>query len=242
MYAWYSLPSSVYSVVDNRGAMFKALVIDSDQKDSSSYCSFLNKQGYSTTPAFTFANAREILETSRIDVVVCNMVVEGYDGALFVESARDVNPHIPIIVVSAQGDFRTKQRAFLAGCDDFMIAPVDLNELELRIAALLRRSQSVSKRRIVVGNAVLDSDSLSVVEGSRSVVLPPKEFMVLFKLCTSPGRVFSRRDIMDDIWDIQTESGERTVDVHIKRLRRRFEDSESFRIETVRGVGYKVTV
>lgn len=145
-------------------------------------------------------------------------------------------------MLTALGDFKSKQRAFSAGSDDYMVKPVDLNELALRMTALLRRSHSVSKRKIIVGDAVLDSDTLTVVEGAQSVVLPPKEFLVLFKLCSSPERIFTRRDIMDDIWGIRAESGERTVDVHIKRLRKRFENSESFRIDTVRGIGYKVSV
>ena len=117
-----------------------------------------------------------------------------------------------------------------------------MNELALRISALLRRTRSASRQRVVIGNAVLDSSSLTVTEGADVSVLPPKEFMVLFKLCASPDRIFTRRDIMNDIWGIRTQTNERTIDVHIRRLRKRFSASGSFRIETVRGVGYRAKV
>ena len=221
--------------------MFKALVVENDRKKSSSYCAFLMKQGYEATPARDANTALEAFESGHVDIVLCSNNLPGIDGPMIVESLRNLDQDVPVIAISKTGDFRAKQRAFLAGCDDLMVEPVDLNELDLRMTALLRRSHSVSKRQIVIGDAVLDSNSFTVVEGSMSVVLPPKEFMVLFKLCASPDRIFTRRDIMDDVWGIHTESGERTVDVHIKRLRDRFKTSKSFQIETVRGVGYKAT-
>lgn len=220
--------------------MFNALVIEDDQKLNSLYCSFLDKQGYNTISALDAPTALGAFERQSIDIVLCDIMMPGIDGVLLVGSIRKMKPELPIIMLTALGDFKSKQRAFTAGSDDYMVKPVDLNELALRMSALLRRSHSASKRKVVIGDAVLDSDTFSVVEGTSSVVLPPKEFLVLFKLCSSPGRIFTRRDIMDDIWGIQAESGERTVDVHIKRLRQRFEDSKSFRIETVRGIGYKV--
>ena len=184
----------------------------------------------------------QTFEHKQIDIALCDIMMPGIDGIMLVDALRKKKPELPIMMLTALGDFKSKQRAFSAGSDDYMVKPVDLNELALRLSALLRRAHSVSKRKVIIGNAVLDSDTLTVVEGSRSTALPPKEFLVLFKLCSSPERIFTRRDIMDDIWGIQAESGERTVDVHIKRLRKRFEDSESFRIETVRGIGYKVSL
>ena len=123
-----------------------------------------------------------------------------------------------------------------------MTKPIDLNELVLRISALLRRAHTVSKQRVIMGNAVLDHSTLTVTDGSSCVFLPPKEFKVLFKLCSSPGRIFTRQEIMDDVWGIHVKSNERTVDVHVKRLRERFESSTSFKIDTVRGIGYKATL
>ena len=158
---------------------------------------------------------------------------------MVIERIRANDEEVPILATSTQNDLKSKQRAFNAGCDDYLVKPVDLNELALRLSALLRRTRSTSNQRIVIGNAALDSSSLTVTEGSNVTALPPKEFLLLFKLCASPGRIFTRRDIMDDIWGIRTGTDERTVDVHIRRLRKRFEESTSIQIETVRGVGYR---
>lgn len=222
--------------------MFDALVVEDDQKLNSLYCSFLEKQGYNTISVTDATTAMDAFDHNTIDIVLCDIMIPGVDGVMLVDAIRKMSPELPIIMLTALGDFKSKQRAFSAGTDDYMVKPVDLNELALRMSALLRRSHSASKRKITLGDAVLDSDSLTVVEGSEAIVLPPKEFLVLFKLCSSPGRIFTRRDIMNDVWGIQAESGERTVDVHIKRLRKRFENSQSFKIDTVRGIGYKVTV
>jgi len=221
--------------------MFCALVVEDDQKLNSLYCSFLNKQGYETISAYDATQAMALFEQSRIDIVLCDIMMPEVDGFMLIHAIRKLDTDVPIIAMTALSDYSSKQRAFLLEVDDYMVKPIDLNELTLRISALLRRAHAVSKRRIIIGDAVLDSEQLTVVEKDRSIVLPPKEFMILFKLCSSIGRVFTRRDIMNDVWGIDTESGERTVDVHIKRLRERFEESTSFSIDTVRGIGYKVT-
>lgn len=221
--------------------MFKVLVIENDQKLNSHYCAFLDKQGYASYAACDASEALNVFEGNHVDIALCNMLLPGIDGAMTVEALRTSNPDLPVIMIASNDDLRSKQRAFQAGCDDYMLMPIDLNELALRMTAILRRAHAASKQRVVMGNAVLDSGSLTVVEGPNTTVLPPKEFMLLFKLCSSPDRIFTRRDIMNDIWGIHVESSERTVDVHIKRLRKRFEHSRSFRIETVRGVGYKAT-
>ena len=222
--------------------MFCALIVEDDKHLNSMYSTFLSGQGYKTLCAYDADEALRQFEDNHIDIVLCDIMISSIDGIMVVEAIRELDEEVPVIMLTVLDDFRSKQRAFSAGSDDYMVKPVDLNELALRMAALLRRSHSVSKRKIIVGDAVLDSDTLTVVEGTQSTVLPPKEFLVLFKLCSSPERIFTRRDIMDDIWGIRAESGERTVDVHIKRLRKRFENSSSFRIDTVRGIGYKVTV
>lgn len=221
--------------------MATVLIVENDQRINSLYCSFLEKQGYNVIEAYDAAQALELFQTKRIDVVMCSILIPNIDGVMAVEAIRAINQEAPIIMVTELNDLRSKQRAFAAGCDDYMVKPIDLNELILRIAALLRRSHAASLSRVTIGNATLDSSLLAVTEGSNTLVLPPKEFKILFKLCASPGRIFTRRDIMNDIWDIGSESNERTVDVHVKRLRKRFEESQSFRIDTVRGVGYKAT-
>lgn len=220
--------------------MFNVLLVEGDQKLSVAFCSFLEQQGYTVIAAGGTAEALAQFEANHIDIVLSDVTIANTDNIPLFREIRKVNPDIPIMVLSEHGDLQSKQRAFSAEIDDYMVKPIDLNEMALRISALLRRAHSVSKHKLVLGDAVLDADTLTVVEGSSIVTLPPKEFQILLKLCSSIGRIFSRRDIMDDIWGIHTLSDERTVDVHIKRLRKHFQDSKSFRIETVRGVGYKV--
>lgn len=221
--------------------MFSVLVVEDSQVIGALYTSFLEKQGYAVDTVSYMHEVEESLERRHVDLVICDTSIKTADGVRIIETIRADDESIAIIALSDLNDYRTKQRAFSAGADDFMVKPLDLNELLLRITALLRRARTTSKQRVIIGNAVLDIASMTVVDGSESTVLPPKEFMVLFKLCASPGRIFSRREIMDDVWGIQVKSNERTVDVHVKRLRERFTHSKSFRIETVRGVGYKAT-
>ena len=224
--------------------MFKVLVIENDQRLNSLYCSFLEKQGYEAIAANDAPEAFSTVEQVHIDLIMCDcdLHTDFVDGFMVIERIRSNDADMPISAISEGNNLKTKQRAFHAGCDDFLAKPPDLNELALRISALLRRTRSASRQRVVIGNAVLDSSSLTVTEGADVSVLPPKEFMVLFKLCASPDRIFTRRDIMNDIWGIRTQTNERTVDVHIRRLRKRFSASGSFRIETVRGVGYRAKV
>ena len=219
--------------------MLKALIIENDQRLNSQYCSFLAKQGYDAVSAHDALEALSIIDSNSVNIVICDYDLPNIDGFMVIERIRANDEEVPILATSTQNDLKSKQRAFNAGCDDYLVKPVDLNELALRLSALLRRTRSTSNQRIVIGNAALDSSSLTVTEGSNVTALPPKEFLLLFKLCASPGRIFTRRDIMDDIWGIRTGTDERTVDVHIRRLRKRFEESASIQIETVRGVGYR---
>ena len=229
-------------IINREPCMFNVLIIEEGVKQSAPYRVFLEGQGYATFCILASAgNIVDILEEHHIDVILCDYEEPDIDVITPVQLIRASDENVPIIVLSSSNAYRAKQRAFTAGADDFMAKPIDLNELLLRISALLRRVHTVSKQRIVIGNAVLDHSTLTVTDGSECVFLPPKEFKVLFKLCSSPGRIFTRQEIMDDVWGIHVKSNERTVDVHIKRLRARFEDSESFRIETVRGIGYKAT-
>ena len=221
--------------------MFNILVVEDSQVVGTLYASFLAKQGFDVEIASFQHEVAQLLEQRHIDLVICNVSLKTSDGIVIVETIRAQDDIAPIMAVSDSNDFRTKERAFTAGADDFMLKPVDLNEMLLRISALLRRARIASKQRIVIGNAVLDNTTMTVVDGSSSSVLPPKEFKLLFKLCASPDRIFTRADIMNDVWGIHTKSNERTVDVHVKRLRERFARSKSFKIVTVRGVGYKVT-
>lgn len=222
--------------------MFKILVVEDDIKLNRLYCVFLEKEGYECVGTYDATSALLALEAQNIDLILCDVMMPGIDGCMLVDIIRQTNKDIPILMATAKSSFGDKQRAFFAGGDDYMVKPIDLNELKLRITALLRRVNKTSERNITVGSAVLDLDSLTITEGESSLQLPQKEFLLLFKLLSSPGRIFTRRDIMDDIWGTQTDSDERTVDVHIRRLREHFEESESFVIVTIRGLGYKAVV
>lgn len=169
-------------------------------------------------------------------------MMPGIDGCALVDIIRQTDSGTPILMATAKSSFGDKQRAFSAGSDDYMVKPIDLNELKLRVMALLRRVNKTKEHAITVGDAVLDLGSLTITEGGDSQQLPQKEFLLLYKLLSSPGRIFTRRDIMDDIWGVETGSDERTVDVHIRRLRERLDASKSFEIVTVRGLGYKAMV
>jgi len=222
--------------------MFKILVVEDDTKLNRLYCIFLQKEGFEPVGVFDATQALVELAFQDIDLILCDIMMPGIEGCALVDIIRKSDARIPILMATAKSSFASKQRAFSAGSDDYMVKPIDLNELKLRITALLRRAQKASDRSLTVGNALLDLDRLTVTEGSSSEQLPQKEFLLLFKLLSSPGRIFTRRDIMDDIWGRETDSDERTVDVHIRRLRERFEESKSFEIITVRGLGYKAMV
>lgn len=219
--------------------MFNVLVVEDDPKINLLYCDFLVREGYTAVSAHNVAEALTALDESRVDLMLVDVMMPGVDGVGLVSMVRSFDKELPILMLTALGDLATKQRAFSAGADDYMVKPVDLNELSLRITALLRRAKVASERRLTIGAATLDYDTLTVTEGSSVQTLPPKEFQVLFKLCSNPGRIYTRRDIMDDVWGPESTSDERTVDVHVKRLRERFADSGSFEIDTVRGLGYK---
>ena len=219
--------------------MFKVLVVEDDPKLNKLYCTFLEKRGYETASAFNVADALLALDAQKVDIILCDVMMPGADGCFLVDTVRRSNSEVPILMATAKESFSDKQRAFALGSDDYMVKPIDLNEMNLRITALLRRAKIVSDRSVTIGNAVLDIDSLTITEGGSSIQLPQKEFYLLFKLISSPERIFTRRDIMDDIWGPNTDSDERTVDVHVGRLRERFKEDKNFEIVTVRGLGYK---
>lgn len=206
------------------------------------YCIFLEKERFLPVGVFDGTQALSELASQDRDLILCDVMMPGINGCTLVDIIRKSDSQIPILMATARSSFADKQRAFSAGSDDYMVKPIDLNELKLRVAALLRRASKMNNRSMTIGNALLDLDTLTVTEGSSSEQLPQKEFLLLFKLLASPGRIFTRRDIMNDIWGRETDSDERTVDVHIRRLRERFEGSPSFEIITVRGLGYKAMV
>ena len=184
----------------------------------------------------------DVLDTTHIDLIICDIMMPNMDGYEFTETLRDGHCETPIIIVTAKEQLEDKKKGFSIGADDYMVKPIDFEELILRIGAILRRSKIVNDHKITIGNTVLDYNSLSVTSNGECNTLPKKEFYLLFKLVSSPDTIFTRRQLLDEIWGMESMADERTVDVHIKRIRERYRDSNDFEIVTVRGLGYKAVI
>lgn len=220
--------------------MINILVVEDDNKLCQLFCTVLSKQGFNTFSANDGIEAFNVFENKHIDLVISDIMMPNMDGYEFTKSIRDINKDIPILMVTAKDDFLSKQRGFLIGTDDYMVKPIDVNEMVLRVEALLRRSKIVHDRKQVVGKTTLDYDSLTVSRDDFSIELPQKEFYLLYKLVSYPNKVFTRNQLMDEIWGLDSPSDSQTIDVHINRLRRHFDNNPDFEIVTVRGLGYKV--
>ena len=181
-----------------------------------------------------------MLEREYVDVIISDIMMPVMDGYELVHSLREADMKMPVLMITAKDAFDDMRRGFLSGTDDYMIKPVNVNEMVLRVGALLRRAQMISERREVLGGTVLQYDEMTVCREGESVTLPQKEFQLLYKMAAAPGRIFTRQQIMDDIWGLDTETDPHTVDVHIGRLRDRFRENPDFEIVTMRGIGYKV--
>ena len=219
--------------------MFKILVVEDDAELQQLYCRVLSRNGYLPFGAAFAKEALDIMEHEYIDLIITDVMMPGMDGFEFVKTLRDGDCTLPLLVITAKDSFRDKQIGFLSGVDDYMVKPVDVNEMVLRVGALLRRAKSVSERKQTVGKTTLEYDTLTVYSENSSQTLPQKEFMLLYKLISYPNRIFTRQQIMDDVWGLDSYTDAHTVDVHINRLRDRFRDNPDFEIVTVRGLGYK---
>lgn len=220
--------------------MFKVLVVEDDRELRELFCRVLTRHGYIALEAGNGEEALNILDEEFIDVIISDIMMPVMDGYELVRSLREADISIPVLMITAKDAFADMERGFLSGTDDYMVKPVNVNEMVLRVGALLRRAQMISERREILGSTTLEYDSLSVVQDEVRMTLPQKEFMLLYKLAASPGRIFTRQQIMDDIWGMDSETDPHTVDVHIGRLRERFRDNPDFEIVTMRGLGYKV--
>lgn len=219
--------------------MFHVLVVDDDKNTRLLMRALLEGEHYTVTLAASGEEALSAMERTHVDLVVLDLMMPRMDGYEFTRELRAASNDLPILMVSARQLPEDRKKGFLAGIDDFMVKPVDEEELLLRIKALLRRAKIASERRIVVGGVVLDYDTLSVSRGGETMVLPQKEFLLLYKLLSYPGKIFTRIELMDEIWGADSETGWETVTVHVGRLRRRFEGWSEFEIVSVRGLGYK---
>jgi len=219
--------------------MFQILVVDDDKNTRLLLKEVLQAENYNVFTAENGEQALEVMDREHIDLVVLDIMMPKMDGYEFTKTLRENDNNLPILMVSAKQLPADKQKGFLVGTDDYMTKPIDETEMLLRIKALLRRARIVNERRIVVGDVILDYDSLTVFRGSEKQELPQKEFMLLYKLLSYPGKIFTRIQLMDEIWGAESDTGWETVTVHIGRLRKRFEGWEEFEIVSVRGLGYK---
>lgn len=222
-----------------RRLMFHILIADDDKNTRLLLKTILEEEKYVVYTAENGEDALGVMDHEHIDLVVLDIMMPKMDGYELTALLRQSNNNLPILMVSAKQLPSDRRKGFLAGIDDYMTKPIDVVEMLLRIKALLRRAQIVSERRITVGDVVLDYDALTVAKGDEVMELPQKEFMLLYKLLSYPGKIFTRIQLMDEIWGAESDTGWETVTVHIGRLRRRFEGWEEFSIESVRGLGYK---
>ena len=219
--------------------MFHIMVVEDDTELRYLFCAVLTERGYQTLPAADGMEALDILEHSYVDLIISDIMMPKLDGFTLTEQLRNANYDMPILIITALDGLEDKSRGFRAGTDDYMVKPIDVNEMVWRVEALLRRSQIYSERRITIGSTVLDCDSLTVSFGGTDTSLPQKEFLLLFRLLSSMNRIFTRRQLMDELWGLDSEADPHTLEVHISRLRERFRDNPDFEIVTVRGLGYK---
>ena len=220
--------------------MHKILIAEDDTELRQLFAYVLTRNGYAAKGVGNGREALEALDKEYFDLIISDIMMPAMDGYELVRQLRAAGSTTPVLMITARDAFDDMRTGFLAGTDDYMVKPVNVNEMVLRVQALLRRAQMISDRRQVIGGTVMECDSLTVTVEGESAILPQKEFMLLYKMASYPGRIFTRQQLMDEIWGYETDSDTHTVDVHIGRLRERFRDNRDFKIVTIRGVGYKV--
>lgn len=223
--------------------MLNILIVEDDESLNNLMATALRKNGYGATTAYSVDEAYAAMDRTPVDLIVSDIMMPQKDGYEFVRSLRAAQYNMPVLFVTAKDTFEDKKKGFSLGADDYLVKPIDINEMVLRVGALLRRAKIANEHRLSIGNTVLDHDSLTVVDGAgKKVLLPQKEFLVLFKLLSYPSKIFTRSQLMDEIWGAYSDSLERTVDVHIVRIREKFKNNDDFEIITVRGLGYKAEI
>lgn len=220
--------------------MFKILIVEDDTELCRLFSHVLEKNGYHTRMVSNGQEALDALAEEYVDLIISDIMMPVMDGYELVRSLRKKSVMTPVLMITARDAFDDMRLGFLSGTDDYMVKPINVSEMVLRVGALLRRVQMMNEHRQVIGETVMECDSLTVTRGETSMILPQKEFMLLYKMASFPGRIFTRQQLMDDIWGYDSSTDTHTVDVHIARLRERFRDNLDFKIVTMRGVGYKV--
>ena len=220
--------------------MFQILIAEDDSELRQLFARVLTKNGYAVTGVTNGKEALDAVYNGYYDMIISDIMMPEMDGYELVSNLRDAGNTMPVLMITAKGEYDDMRQGFLSGTDDYMVKPVNVNEMVLRVGALLRRAQMISERRQVIGDTVLECDSLTVISNGEKVVLPQKEFMLLYKMVSFPGKIFTRQQLMDDIWGYESDTDTHTIDVHIGRLREKYGDNKDFKIVTMRGVGYKV--
>lgn len=222
--------------------MFKILVVEDDAELNKSVCSFLNQSGYEAKGCLNAEDAFDSMYENVFDLIISDIMMPDIDGFEFVKGVRELNENIPILFMTARDDFAAKQRGYRVGIDDYMVKPIDLDELFLRIGALLRRAKIASSRKLEIGNFMMDADEHTAYLDDEEISLTSREFSLLYKLLSYPKKTFTRSQLMDEFWDADTESGPRTVDVYMTKLRAKLGKCDGFEIVTVHGLGYKAVL
>ena len=220
--------------------MYKILIAEDDVELRELFQSVLVKQGYQVSCVSNGKEGLDLVLKNYFDLIISDIMMPVLDGYKFVRMLRENGYHTPVLMITAKDAFEDMRLGFLSGSDDYMVKPINVNEMVLRIKALLRRVQMDNERKQVIGNTVLDCDSCIVLSNNEEQILPLKEFMVLYKMVSYPGKIFTRQQLLTEIWGYEAEGETHTVDVHIERLRKKFRDNTDFEIVTIRGIGYKV--
>ncbi|MGN1201941.1 MAG: response regulator transcription factor [Eubacterium sp.] len=222
--------------------MFKILVVEDDRALNRTVCTYLNQNGYETTGCLDAEEAYDAMYGNMFDLIISDIMMPNIDGFEFAKTVREINQEVPILFMTARDDFAAKQKGFRSGIDDYMVKPVDLEELLLHIEALLRRAKIAASKKLSVGNLTLDAEEHTAYLGEEEILLTVREFNILFKLLSYPKKTFTRSQLMEEFWDIDSLSGTRTVDVYMTKLRNKFSNCDDFEIVTVHGLGYKAVI
>ena len=222
--------------------MFKILVVEDDRELNRTVCTFLNQSGYEAIGCLDANDAYNAMYNNTFDLIISDIMMPYIDGFEFAKTVRELNENIPILFMTARDDFASKQRGYRIGIDDYMVKPVDLDELFLRIGALLRRAKIASSHRLEIGKLVMDADERTAVLDGEEISLTAREFNILYKLLSYPKKTLTRTQLMDEFWDAETNTAPRAVDVYVTKLRDKFSECNDFEIVTVHGLGYKVVL
>lgn len=222
--------------------MFEILVVEDDETLNKMLCAKLKQEQYKVFQAFHGEEALDILDKEHIDLIISDVMMPKMDGYELTKELRSASITLPILMITAKDQMESMEKGFVAGTDDYMIKPINMKEMVLRVKALLRRAKIANEKKLIINETILDYAALTVLINGELFEMPPKEFYLLFKLLSSPNKIFTRLELMDEIWGMDTEIDDRTVDSHIKKLRRKFENCTDFEIVTVRGLGYKAKI